>query len=102
LSFQDDAFEDHSHAIIDLGHRHQDTGQTHNYEDCGVYDFIVGFAGQISFNDNRECPMKTTQTGYAEITTDKTSITISSALGAKTGTETRPKNMAVQWIIRVF
>jgi hypothetical protein len=65
-SFQDDAFEDHSHVIVDPGHSHQDTGHTHQYRDCGVYDLFMGFAGQLSSFDNRECPTKTKQTGYAE------------------------------------
>jgi hypothetical protein len=43
-----------------------------------------------------------TMTGEAQITTDKTRIEISSAKNGRSGAETRPKNMAVQWIIRVF
>jgi hypothetical protein len=43
-----------------------------------------------------------TDEGKAQITTDKTGIEISSAKNGRSGAETRPKNMAVQWIIRVF
>jgi hypothetical protein len=105
LSFQDDAFEDHSHVIVDPGHSHIDTGHTHNYEDCGeVYHVHVVNVDGIGTSPVHEnlCREKTTQTSNAQITTDKTRITISSAKEGKSGAETRPKNMAVQWIIRVF
>jgi hypothetical protein len=100
LEIQDDAFEDHSHGIVDPGHSHSDTGHTHQYKNCGFNTLV--YSDQGSMPRTRDCETRTTETGKAQITSDKTGIKISSAKEGKSGTETRPKNMAVQWIIRVF
>lgn len=103
LTVQEDAFEDHSHDINDPGHSHSDTGHTHPYvdetslssiqDDNHIYQDWGYWHGLLH---------KTTDKGYAQITTDKSRIEINSAKNGRSGTETRPKNMAVQWIIRIF
>jgi hypothetical protein len=97
LEIQDDSFEDHSHVIVDPGHSHSDTGHTHKH-----WGFTPGSEGYYYGTSNFHTNEATTYTGYAQITTDKTNIKISSAKEGKSGTETRPKNMGVQWIIRIF
>ncbi len=42
------------------------------------------------------------QSGKADIQHSKTGVTVGSAKGARIGSETRPKNMIVHYIIKIY
>jgi hypothetical protein len=102
LTMQEDAFQDHGHEVSDPGHSHNDAGHNHQYTDCGFNTILSDNADDRIVADTYNCPDHTTTTGYADISTDATMIQVHSANNGRSGTETRPKNMAVEWIIRVF
>ena len=126
--FEEDTVQDHLH--VDPGHKHLDNGHTHydtghvHYEDADYHNSVftgssdenkkdvlcsrylnggdTGCAGwYFKFNDRK------TETGRASISTDKASIQtsttgISGMASGRIGDETRPKNMNVVYIMRIF
>merc|ERR1739838_1117961 len=120
-TFEDDSVQDHSHE--DSGHSHADAGHTH-YEDSGGAGHWSAFFGSDEANgedilcsrnyNDGSCGgyyMHTnswsTENGFSAIQTAKANIqAISAGLGGmrsgRTGTETRPKNMNVAYIMRIM
>lgn len=115
---QEDALEDHihydeGHSHTDSGHSHEDTGHFHTYD---VYDGYLHRKDDGDFNMCREdCnnlfyPMAYSQkTPYskAKLTTNEANIqkNTSGIIGVDSGRvadETRPKNMRVVYIMRIF
>ena len=90
LKMEDDSIQTHTHGINDPGH-------THGYDDNYLEDNSHG----SSFGS--KWPSKATQ---RELITNKgvTGITVSYPTGAgvKVDSETRPKNMRVVYIMKVY
>jgi len=127
LTMEDDRVKDHTHHVVEPAHNHEvtdpehnhgvnDPGHTHGYEDIYTRDngrSTAGLAGRYFAN-----PEKHYETTYLEKTgislnVEKTGISLSdttigvSVKGVKEETikddnETRPKNMHVIYIIRVW
>jgi len=100
-SLQDDALQTHQHTVSDPGHTHTDTGHSHAFSYTGVEDQDGDNA-----NDRTQAHKKamsgSTSSANAQITTNQAGVSVGEATSARTDGETRPKNMSVQWIIRVF
>jgi len=116
LTMQDDSFQQHIHSIIDnehshsdYGHKHSDGGHTHGVLD---YSTVWGKGApklKHGYLLKEERPNQTTkkgyaniQTGYASISSSKSGIRIGGSTHAKSGTETRPINMKVIWIMKCW
>jgi len=97
---QDDAFQPHMHEVVDDKHGHTDPGHTHtmNIEgvDCGPSKVNGAKLSGVQL-DNK---IPTSEKAQAIIQDAHTNIKIQAPEPA--GAETRPDNMAVQWIIRVI
>ena len=99
---EEDQIRQHGHSVVDPGHKHTDRGHTHVYTDYFN-------AAELSDNaDDRTVGSESTthqtrfsESGFADLTAELTGITVSDLTGAAAGSETRPRNMAVEWIIRV-
>ena len=117
LTMQDDSFQQHVHSVIDnghshsdSGHKHSDGGHTHGFTEFNLsqgsnnhWNLKVGF----DFYEKSSQPTTKTayaniQPGYANITSSKSGIQIGGSTHAKSGTETRPINMKVLWIIKCW
>ena len=97
LEMEEDQILEHLHK--DPGHTHANTPHTHDYQDA----YATGSGTSI--------PRGTGMTNaYHDKTSNEATISISSATtnlggvaaGYRTGDETRPRNMKVMWIIRVW
>ena len=97
LEYEDDTILDHEH--IDNKHTHADRGHAHRYRDkwtdrvSGVG--IDGGGARWIFPEN----IRTSQYGKAQLTSDYSNIGKIKD-GYSKGSETRPKNVKVVWIIR--
>jgi len=109
-TLEDDAFQDHEH--IDEGHTHTDQGHSHHYGDymtdwdnahCTRTDTIWGPDSADKAKDRFDCNRdRTSSSSEAQLamsvsgvgTVDKEKYSIDS--------ETRPANMNVIWIMRVW
>merc|ERR1719348_190596 len=105
-TFQEDQIHEHSHNtdLHDPGHKHTDAGRDHIYHDLYARSEKGDDANDRTMGSdsmNERAPKS--DMGHAQISNEKTgiSVTLSGTTGAKTGGETRPKNMAVTWIIRI-
>ena len=95
--------------MYDPGHTHKDEGHTHGYERISVTSRsqrVVG-SGGYSYTDlhySRETSKVSGQTdaSNANIVSSHANIVVSSVTVAEAGDETRPKNMAVVWIMRII
>ena len=101
---QEDTVEDHTHSVTDPGHTHTDSGHSHGYYKMpkvgGTYNTIWEKFYLYSTKREYETYTRTT-TGRANISTSKANIRVGSMNTSNKGTETRPKNMIVEWIIKV-
>ena len=92
----------HSHA--DSGHTHSDAGHTHTY--TATTD-VPGACVSQGCNWHWEYPTKTSSVGKANIQASRANIQASNcnvgkmSSGSK-GSETRPINMRVVWIIKAW
>lgn len=100
--FQEQMLENHGHSIVDPQHTHTDRGHTHGHGDYGTDSDGEGDDAADRDHPNYSDAQRTTDTGYANLRSSSTGITVTDATDANIGTETRPKNMIVQWIIRIF
>ena len=116
LTFQDDALQDHEHSILDSGHKHldeghthSDNGHTHNYYDDGKFRWDYGYShGGETTGDLRSAGYKTSEAGKANIQSSNANIKSATAniavkkvANARSSDETRPRNVIIQWIIRI-
>merc|ERR1711862_671390 len=103
LTMQEDSVEDHTHSVSDPGHSHSDRGHSHSYKKMRRYGaespvaILVEKYVQKSVSDSTY----STTIGRASITTNRANIRVGSMNTSNKGTETRPKNMIVEWIIKV-
>ena len=100
LTMQEDTVEDHSHSVIDHGHTHTDKGHTHTYSKTPRDPASGGYSLTWMQDDRTERGYRT-GTGKADITTNTANIRVGRMNTSNKGTETRPKNMIVEWIIKV-
>ena len=116
LTFQDDALQDHEHSILDSGHKHLDEGHTHsddghahNYYDAGQYRYDYGYshgseqAGSYGSTEyeTSEAGKANIQSSNANIKSATSNIAVKKVANARTSDETRPRNVIIQWIIRI-
>ena len=100
LEIQEDMFLNHDHEVIDSGHTHTDTGHTHGYIDYS-YDVTPGHYKYGTIGTQNDFRHKTTDSSQAKLTKESSNIEIAQSKNLKSGTETRPKNMVVEWIIKI-
>eukprot|EP00088_Acartia_fossae_P031281 TRINITY_DN32194_c0_g1_i2.p1 TRINITY_DN32194_c0_g1~~TRINITY_DN32194_c0_g1_i2.p1 ORF type:complete len:295 (-),score=49.49 TRINITY_DN32194_c0_g1_i2:160-1044(-) len=103
-TYQEDMLRKHKHGINDPGHSHVDGGHTHGYHDELVnynqeWDARIFHRGKWAKYYNYH---KTSEVSHANIQTSKSGIEVLDAIASFAGEETRPKNMAVIWIMRVY
>merc|ERR1711974_575431 len=94
--------EDHMHT--DLGHSHVDRGHTHSYQH---ETNVGGGCGHGGCDWNDQFRTYSTSSGRANIQASKANIqtskcNIGSMANGNKGIETRPVNMRVVWIIKVW
>merc|ERR1719312_1898664 len=118
LTFEDDMIKRHLHSLTDEGHTHDsiaeehdhgvnDPGHTHNYKD--YYNSNGSPCSCNGGNDGVQGHDATTFSSHTGITIDKATIDITTTdaftnikMEENGGEETRPKNMNVIYIIRVW
>jgi len=100
-TFQDDQLQSHSHAVSDPGHTHSDNGHSHGYKDRYKYGNHGDDSKDIHAIDHERDEQRTSDTAKADITSEVTGVAVTEVTGAHVGEETRPRNMAVEWIIRI-
>ena len=95
----------HGHSIKDPGHTHKDNGHNHQYNHVDSFEengIIDGFP--IHWLPIKEKTV-TTATGFANLASSTTGLGVEGVTGvpagALIGDEVRPKNMLVQFIIRI-
>ena len=100
LTMENDMIQDHKHR--DSGHRHSDSGHNHKLprtvvhtgsswgDENGSPSFLGSYYYTGSYVDSSRANI---QTGYANIGNPST---------GRHGGETRPTNMAVVWIMRIY
>ena len=113
---EDDQMQDHQHSIADNGHSHKDSGHTHT--DSGHshgFSYYRRNSGEGDNANDRNMASNSethqsanTSNGKAQISssiaiisTDSTGIEVNEVTGGNHGDETRPINMAVEWIIKI-
>jgi len=124
---EDDSVEDHTHEIKDSGHTHQDNGHTHiqaphnHWLDETGNSHAPGFVSRscssnvagylltkhqypadcMNVNSYTAKEQPSIHTGHASIKSSTSGVKIGKMGGAKSGGETRPKNMRTVFIMRV-
>eukprot|EP00090_Calanus_glacialis_P033997 TRINITY_DN56684_c0_g1_i1.p1 TRINITY_DN56684_c0_g1~~TRINITY_DN56684_c0_g1_i1.p1 ORF type:complete len:222 (-),score=43.38 TRINITY_DN56684_c0_g1_i1:53-625(-) len=116
---------DSGHTHTDGGHKHTDSGHAHMYLSTnwhqGDYDEEHFYRNPSNYHQAPQGHMPTyngsanIQTdyanilesyssitnGHANISTAESTISVMDVSGGSAGTETRPKNMVVEWIIKI-
>ena len=95
LQTEEDSIQSHTHGVSDPGHSH---GYDDKYAHCGLYD-NKGQSGPIG------CDRIGDRFDYSHGSTSSaghTSISVTGAKGARIDSETRPKNIKVAYIMRIF
>ena len=95
LNVEEDSLQEHTHA-----HTINDPGHTHQYGDIYFdhWDNVNGEAW-LAFGDNDDLRRDHLRTNYLSMS--GISISVNEVNGARTSTETRPKNMRVVYIMKV-
>ena len=75
-------------------------GHSHEYSDCGVTQIWSDNADD-RWVGNNECTNKQSYLSYAQISAERTNIAVGPSKHLKSGHETRPKNMVVEWIMKI-
>ena len=98
LIFEEDSMQSHTHGIHDPGHHH---GYVDRYSSIPYSDPEVnGYWGRSTSSDKEEDRWDESHSSRTDPT--YTEITVTSPVGARLDSETRPKNMRVVYIMRVF
>jgi len=100
-TLQDDAVQNHKHTVSDPGHTHTDSGHKHQF----YYTRPYGHMGDNANDRNQAYPgtdSEYTEKGKANIQKSTTGVRVGDVTSARKNVETRPKNMAILWIIRIF
>jgi len=117
---------DSGHRHTDNGHTHTDSGHSHEYLSTNwhindEYDedhyyrnpddwhhkpqgHMYAYAGKANIQSSSadiQTGYSSIATGKASISRDKSYITVNGVSGGSNGDETRPKNMVVEWIIKI-
>jgi len=103
-STHEDQLGAHSHSasanINDPGHTHQDQGHSHGYQD----EYRSGGDGDNAHDHSMSVLQdkhKSTDTGRASITKEFTNIAVEVNVESAGSSETYPKHMVVEWIIKI-
>ena len=91
LDKQEDSVQDHTHGVHDPGHDHA-------YVDNGIYH--GGQWATASYLSKIGDIFDSTH--WTRSNNSATNIVIKNVVGARTDSETRPKNLAVVFIMKVF
>ena len=94
LQTEEDSIQSHTHGVSDPGH-------SHGYDDKWTEPFtnVDGYWGP-STGDKKADRFDTSH--YGTTSNSHTSISVTGAQGARIDSETRPKNIKVVYIMRVF
>merc|ERR1712058_11681 len=100
----EDQMKEHTHSasarVNDPGHSHTDTGHNHGYND----EYNDGGRGDDA-NDrhmsDHHSHSKITNTAHANITMESTNIEVEVTVNSEGASETLPKHMVVEWIMKV-
>ena len=104
---EDHVHSDPGHSHADAGHSHVDAGHTHQYTHKHDHDHGSWWKGCELLCDQRGDGIQPTSSDKANIQASKANIQSSKsniggmANGSK-GTETRPINMRVLWIMKAW
>ena len=98
LEMEDDQIVDHLHT--DPGHTHSNSPHSHTYQDTYADKTWIISSGSYTYYDNT-AHTKTSSETTISIANAKTNIGGVSS-GYNSGTETRPRNMKVMWIIKLW
>ena len=96
----------HRHMVQDPGHTHTDNGHSHKYDHPTPFPWSSGlvFLAQDNTKYLLEATLDTTP-GFANLASSTTGLGVEEVTGvpagALIGDEVRPKNMLVQFIIRI-
>ena len=113
LKREEDSLQQHTHGVSDPGHSHEvsDSGHTHRYNDKheglndGVDDVHWGPSEGDKYHDRWDVShyrSTTNAKSNIRVNSAKTNIRVTNVSGARTSGETRPKNIRVVYIMKVF
>ena len=94
LNLEEHMVEDHTH--IDNGHTHTDSGHDHGYKEW----FVNEYCGLDGCNGGPGAQDSKTTVGHANIQTSTSNL--GGLASGNKGSETRPTNMRVMWIMKVW
>ncbi len=102
--YQDQMIGQHNHAVNDPGHLHTDAGHRHTVVDQGDGAADRGWYLFVNEGSKKDWWQESViLDGHADIQSSETSITVTEAFGSiPVGEEVRPKNMLVQYIIKIY
>ena len=93
------------HTVTDPGHSHLDRGHRHSYNKASSYrqiqKYSIYYLENTFYHDDMSNSNQNTGSSKADIQTSRTNIGVTTVSHAKAGSETRPINMAVVWIMRI-
>jgi len=101
-TYQDQMLVNHGHAVHDPGHKHADRGHSHLYTDIGGLSDGYGDDSHDRTHAKPHTDQRQSETGHADLIASTTGIEVGDASATNVGNEIRPKNMVVQWIIRIY
>ena len=95
LKIEEDSLQAHTHGVSDSGHTHGYNDKYPNFGDFGENGYVG--PNSADWNSDRFDKSHSATTNNA-----KSNIAVTAVTGARTDSETRPKNMRVVYIMKVF
>ena len=92
LQTQEDSIQSHTHSVSDPGH-------THGYDDKYFARSANGFLGPGSTDNEYD---RYDASHQSTSNSSVSGVTVAGVQGARVDSETRPKNLRVVYIMRVF